>query len=156
MLRIDVRSLRQGSVRTEAALPPDHPAFHGLPVTLNGPVTVTGELQGAGAETFRWVGHIAGRVSGECRRCLTSVVVPFATDVAAVFTSAPEVADDPGAYLLPEPVTVIDLTDAVREEVGLAAPAYPICREDCAGLCPRCGADLNAGPCGCAQSPEPV
>ena len=156
MLRIDVRSLRQGRVLTDVALPPDHPAFQGLAIRLSGPVTVTGELLGAGPEAFRWVGHIAGRVSGECRRCLASVVVPFATDVAAVFSSAPDAADNPGAYLLPGPVTVVDLTEAVREEVGLVAPTFPICREECAGLCPRCGADLNAGRCGCAQSPEPV
>jgi uncharacterized protein len=156
MLRFDVRSLRQGSVVTDAALAPDDPAFQGLDATLRGPVRVRGELQAAGPETFRWQGRIAGEVSGECRRCLKDVVAPFAAEVSAVFTAAPDVADDPGVYPLAEPVTAVDLTEAVREEVGLAVPAYLQCREDCAGLCPRCGADLNEGPCGCARSPEPT
>ena len=45
----------------------------------------------------------------------------------------------------------LDLTPMVREEVLLAIPDSPLCRPDCAGLCPTCGADLNAGPCGCEQ-----
>ena len=41
--------------------------------------------------------------------------------------------------------------------LALAAQAdLMLCREDCAGLCPRCGADLNAGPCGCHTPAEPV
>ena len=45
---------------------------------------------------------------------------------------------------------------AVREELILAGPQYVLCREDCRGLCPRCGKDLNAGPCGCpAVAPNP-
>src|SRR5258708_39493458 len=39
---------------------------------------------------------------------------------------------------------------AVREALLLEIPVAPHCREDCRGLCPRCGADLNEGPCGCA------
>ena len=37
----------------------------------------------------------------------------------------------------------------VREQIFLTVPMKPLCREDCQGRCPRCGADLNAGACGC-------
>jgi uncharacterized protein len=47
--------------------------------------------------------------------------------------------------------TVIDLSDDVREMVLLSVPLKLICREECRGLCSRCGADLNAGECGCAK-----
>jgi uncharacterized protein len=43
----------------------------------------------------------------------------------------------------------IDLTEAVRQSVLLALPMAPLCQEDCAGLCPQCGRDLNTGPCEC-------
>ena len=43
----------------------------------------------------------------------------------------------------------IDLAPAVWEELALAAPFKYLCRETCAGLCARCGANLNEGPCGC-------
>jgi len=44
---------------------------------------------------------------------------------------------------------VLDTTEAVRQYALLAVPMKPLCRPDCAGLCPRCGQNLNHGPCGC-------
>jgi uncharacterized protein len=46
------------------------------------------------------------------------------------------------------------LEDALREQVLLALPLKVICREDCKGLCPHCGANLNDGQCSCADPPE--
>ena len=43
----------------------------------------------------------------------------------------------------------LDLAPQVWESVLLLLPSKVLCREDCAGLCPRCGADLNEGPCSC-------
>lgn len=48
----------------------------------------------------------------------------------------------------------LDLTESVREGIILALPSYPICKEDCKGICLRCGQDLNAGPCMCDQANE--
>lgn len=42
--------------------------------------------------------------------------------------------------------------EIVREQVLMAIPMKPLCREDCRGLCPTCGADENAGECGCEKS----
>lgn len=51
---------------------------------------------------------------------------------------------------------VLDLDPSVREALLLALPPYPVCREDCKGLCPKCGNDLNAGECGCDRTvPDP-
>jgi uncharacterized protein len=44
---------------------------------------------------------------------------------------------------------ILDLSEAVRQYALLAIPMKPICRQDCAGLCPYCGANLNQGPCQC-------
>jgi uncharacterized protein len=46
----------------------------------------------------------------------------------------------------------IDLSEAVRQYMLLALPMKPLCREECAGLCPSCGHNLNLGPCGCPPS----
>jgi uncharacterized protein len=48
-----------------------------------------------------------------------------------------------------------DLDEIVREQLVLAEPMKHLCREDCAGLCGRCGKDLNEGPCGCPKATEP-
>ena len=42
-----------------------------------------------------------------------------------------------------------DLTDELRESIILHLPTYPVCREDCRGICPTCGKNLNEGDCSC-------
>jgi uncharacterized protein len=159
MLRVDIRDLQRGPVRTEGRLDPHDPVFEGLGLGLTEPVTVTGQLQATGDGEYLWRGHVHGVIRGECRRCLTDVLddVDIAVD-AAVFSTDPDAADDPDFYPLADRATSVDVTEVVREELALAAQAdLLLCRDDCAGLCPKCGADLNAGPCGCGTAPaEPV
>ena len=158
MLRVDIRDLQQGPVRTVGELRPDDPAFEGLDLDLVGPVSVTGQLQATGAGEYLWRGHLRGSMQGECRRCLTDVRIDVDIEVdAAMFSTDPEAADDPDFYPLLARASHIDVRDVVREELALAAPTHLLlCREDCAGLCLSCGADLNAGPCGCSAPAEPV
>ena len=159
MLRVDIRDLRRGPVRTEGTLDPRDPAFEGLELGLTEPVEVTGQLQATGDGEYLWRGHVHGVVRGECRRCLTDVLDDVDIDVdAVVFTTDPDAADDPDFYPISERATTVDVTEVVREELALAAQTdLLLCREDCAGLCPKCGADLNAGPCACRTAPaEPV
>ncbi len=150
MLAVDVRDLHRGAVETVGQLAPQDEAFEGLGLALEGPVAVTGRLSQTGDHEFFWRAHLAGRVHGTCRRCLTAVTYPLDTDVEVLFSADPDAAEDPSVYPLVSPVTRVDVRPAVREEVALAVTDFPLCREDCAGLCLRCGADLNAGPCGCA------
>jgi uncharacterized protein len=69
--------------------------------------------------------------------------------VEVVFSADPDLLDDPSVYPLDVRASTVDLGQAVREELVLRVETFPLCRPDCAGLCPTCGADLNAGPCGC-------
>lgn len=46
----------------------------------------------------------------------------------------------------------VDITGEIREAIMLSLPHFPLCDEDCKGLCPRCGKDLNGGPCGCRKN----
>lgn len=158
MLRVDIRDLQRGPVRTVGELPPDDPAFEGLDLNLVGPVSVTGQLQAAGGDEYLWRGSLHGVIQGECRRCLTDVRTDVDIDVdAAVFSPDPEASNDPDFYPLLERASHIDIRDVVREEMALAAPTHLLlCRDDCAGLCLHCGADLNAGLCGCSAPAEPV
>jgi uncharacterized protein len=159
MLRVDIRDLQRGPVRTDGRLDSDDPAFKGLDLGLTGPVSVDGQLQATGNGEYLWRGRVHGVVRGECRRCLTEVLDEVDIEVAAaVFSTDPDAADDPDFYPLAERANSVDVTDVVREELALAAQTDRLlCREDCAGLCPKCGADLNAGPCACHAPPaEPV
>jgi uncharacterized protein len=150
MLRFDLRELEKGPVETQAELAPDDPLFEGLGVTLTGPVRVDGRLQGTGEGRYYWHGQVHATVAGECRRCLTPVQAPVAVEVGALFTDAEDAGDDPDSYRLESHDTEVDLRPVVREELALVVPTFLECRDDCRGLCPNCGKDLNAGPCGCA------
>jgi uncharacterized protein len=158
MLRVDIRDLQRGPVRTIGELQPDDHAFEGLDLDLVGPVSVKGQLQATGDGEYLWRGTVQAVMQGECRRCLTDVRSKLDIDVdAAVFSSDPEAADDPDFYPLLARASHVDVRDVVREELALAAPArLLLCRENCAGLCLTCGADLNAGRCGCSAPAEPV
>jgi uncharacterized protein len=46
---------------------------------------------------------------------------------------------------------VLDLTEVVRQALFLAMPMNPICKDDCAGLCPQCGSNLNQEQCQCER-----
>ncbi len=45
----------------------------------------------------------------------------------------------------------LELAPMLREQLILASPMHPLCSEECRGLCPRCGKDLNEGPCRCSE-----
>ena len=102
----------------------------------------------AGLEAFA-EGLVAdGRISagwkGECRRCLTPVNGPVDVEFREVFERNPREGE---TYLLGH--EEVDLEPLVREALLLALPLTPLCRVECAGICPTCGADLNEGPCDC-------
>ena len=156
MLRVDIRDLDRGPVETLGEIRASDPAVAGLGFAFDEPIRVTGQLQKAGEGEFLWRGRIHGVVLGECRRCLTDVKQELDVPADVLFSTDPEAAEDPSVYPVPQNASQVDVSTAVREEVALAISPLVLCREDCAGLCPRCGADLNAGPCECARSAEPV
>lgn len=91
-------------------------------------------------------GRLIVSVPGECVRCLTAFEQPLGVELAELFAYPPTEATDP---LLAVPETgILDLTPLVRELGLVAIPIRPLCREDCKGLCPECGADRNVVACG--------
>jgi len=91
----------------------------------------------------------------ECVRCLrvydAPVRAPFDAFAERAGTSSrrEETELDRDDYMRFHDGRRLDLREDVREALLLELPMSPRCRDDCAGLCPRCGADLNEGPCGC-------
>ena len=108
-------------------------------------------------------GALHGRVVGTCARCLEEYAFPLdhpfvfvLTPRAAAVKEGPRLSADDLALSYYEG-DEIDLTPLVHEQFILALPTRPLCGDACKGLCARCGANLNAGPCGCptAESPDP-
>lgn len=89
-------------------------------------------------------GAIRAPWADECRRCLEPVADVAEAVIDEIYQH--ELTDDEAFEISGD---LIDLTPAVREHVVLALPVGPLCRPDCAGICPVCGADLNARSCDC-------
>lgn len=89
-------------------------------------------------------GRVAATWSGECRRCLARVGGRLSVEIDELYQRTLE---DPDAH--PIEGDQINLLPMVRENILLALPLGPLCRDDCPGFCGQCGADLSAGPCGC-------
>jgi uncharacterized protein len=149
MLLVDIRDLRPGPVETAGEIPAEDETLAGLELDLVRPLRVSGTLDATGRGDFFWRGRFGGTVRTNCRRCLVEVEVPVDTSVEVLFSTDPDLLDDPSVYPLDDTATHVDVRQAVREELALAAPAFVLCREDCLGLCTTCGADLNEGRCRC-------
>lgn len=89
----------------------------------------------------------------ECGRCLEIFNLPIHSRlqfVVQMLDAPPETAnDDEDFEIIPTAQMELDISQRVREAVILAIPIKPLCSEDCRGLCPMCGADLNEAPCDC-------
>ena len=79
-----------------------------------------------------------------CRRCLREVSADIQVVIDEIYRSVP---DNPDAYVLEG--EQVDLMPMVRETMLLALPDAPLCKPDCPGLCPQCGADMQSDPCQC-------
>ena len=157
MLSFDLHALDAHAILVDGALPADDAVWiEGDPRPVDA-VRVTGRLSSAGAGRYYFSGALAGAVDAECRRCLTAVRAPVEDDVHVVFADAgdAEVDDDPDVYRLDPRSHELDLRPAIREQWLLSVPAFVQCRDDCKGLCPSCGTDLNTGSCSCATAADP-
>jgi uncharacterized protein len=68
-----------------------------------------------------------------------------------VTTAAPVPIPDESTPFVIDDHHILGLCEAVRQQLILAEPMQPLCREECAGLCATCGMDRNAGPCRCSE-----
>ena len=149
---INLASLAAGTSRLEARATAEELQLP--PAVWPGGAEADLELDRAG-ELVAIRGRLRSAARLECVRCLKAFELPVVVDVTMV-------ADRSGGrgrleedletdhYMLFHDGRQLDLREEARESLLLELPITPHCREDCRGLCPRCGADLNDGPCGCA------
>ncbi len=134
---LDLLSYEQGGIEFRFAKP--------LPWSL----TVTNT-----SEAFLIMGSISGEGVCDCVRCLEDASFAIEGEVEGYYLlpgHEPDPSDEDAQdyELLPDD-RIIDLEPLLLSAISLALPFSPLCDEDCKGLCPRCGANLNEGPCGCA------
>ena len=101
-------------------------------------------------EYARVSGRIHAVLGAECARCLAPVRYPIDVDFAETFKKGEPDESDEYTYTGEE----IELDKMLLDVISMALPMRFLCREDCKGLCPKCGADRNKVDCGCDTSPE--
>jgi len=108
-------------------------------------------------------GTLHTEVEVTCSRCLSLFSCPLALNIEEEYFPTTDVVsgawlplpDEPGCFTIDEH-HVLDLTEAICQYALLVIPMKPLCREDCAGLCPNCGHNLNHGACDCPpQATDP-
>jgi uncharacterized protein len=145
---LDIREVgrRPGSVkdfqRTVAA--PEQLGLDMIGVVEGSPLELVVRLESV-TEGVLATGTVSGELHGECGRCLADFTEAFAVDFMELFaypnsateatTNVDEVARLNGDHL--------DLEPVVRDTVVVSLPLTPLCRADCAGLCPDCGGRLD-------------
>lgn len=96
-------------------------------------------------------GPLSGVMTLSCARCLKPFDWPFTLEVHEIFAPGATGQDD--EYPIED--GQVDLEPMIRDAVILAMPFAPLCRQDCRGLCERCGGDRNLGECSCGPEADP-
>jgi uncharacterized protein len=124
-------------------------------------VELSGVVEKAG-RGFLLDGEVSIEARLVCSRCMKefafSVAEPVSMHLLPASLAPQEEEtqlgrDDLDVHFYEEPV--VNLVELAAEQVLLAVPLKPLCRETCQGLCPNCGADLNQGPCACPRTIDP-
>jgi len=118
---------------------------------------LSGRLERAGDE-YLLRGALRGGLVTQCVRCLEPATLALDVPVTLTFAEREEPMVEEEDENTEEDVIyfsdgVIDVGPEIRDELLLALPMKPLCQEDCAGICPTCGANRNLTPCDCAERP---
>ena len=108
------------------------------------------------SEELTITGSISATVSLQCSRCLIEFEKKLSFDVDLLYLPIEEMGDDEAHELSPDESEIafyrndeIDIEDVIREQLILNLPMKPLCSDECKGLCPVCGTDLNLNSCEC-------
>jgi uncharacterized protein len=159
-MRIDVERLREAGEPFAHTYAPEELALGDESVRLTSEVKVAGRVSRKG-EQVRLRGDVSTAVEARCDRCLRPVTLPVEVgfdaryvpaegDGAEAGEEAAELKEDDLSFSVYEG-DAVDVDELVREQVLLALPTRLLCRDECKGLCPVCGADLNRETCACEQ-----
>ena len=127
---------------------------YGISYPVTEPVRAEGQVRNT-AGVLVMTGSIGTTIHGTCDRCASDFdrEVHFPIDVVLVTELSNEENED--EWVFPLEGDSADLDDIVRTVFVLNLDSKLLCKEDCKGLCHRCGKNLNDGPCSCQKELDP-
>ncbi len=122
-------------------------------IKFNKPVLVDGKISNTGL-FLELSAHISTSVLAFCCKCLDEVIIPIELDFTEQYFHEsekvqPESEGGSEATVLEYNDDLIDLEQAVRDNIVISLPMRILCTPKCPGLCPHCGRSLKEGPCQC-------
>jgi DUF177 domain-containing protein len=157
---LSLRAIRTAHERIDRVYQPEEFGGQRDGFAIKAPATLGFDIY-KDKDHFRLAGRVQTRLELSCSRCLE----PFEWPVDAAFDlryqpqsantgeDEREIAEDDLTTAFYEG-DAIDLGQLMREQFFLSLPMKPLCRDECRGLCPICGANLNNGQCGCQREWE--
>ena len=137
MIGFSVSRLEKENIRLEGTEPPEFIVLaEGDAFTVSAPVSYAFDISKVSGGALV-SGTVETEIAGECGRCLTPVSRKVTTGEFQFFVETPQGME------------TCDISEDVRTEITLALPMNLLCKDDCRGLCPECGADLNFEKCSC-------
>jgi len=124
---------------------------------VNSPVRLSMDIEKAGTDVFRVTGRVLAQLELDCGRCVEAFDLPIDGTFELRYVPQTESPAEAEREIAEDDLTtafyregVLDVIDLMREQFQLALPMKPLCRDDCQGLCPTCGTNLNRASCACA------
>ncbi len=118
------------------------------------PVVINLDRREQGDDLFL-SGKVSTKLTLSCDRCLADARLPVEGSLALWLLTAERPELDPAEQdliIVAPGQREVDLSGLLIESIKLSIPPKVLCRTDCRGLCPTCGADLNHGQCGCEST----
>ena len=120
------------------------------PILYNVTLTNTGDA-------FLITGTAEATAQTSCSRCLEDVNIDLKANIDAYYLIDPPETEEENEInefeILPDDHK-IPLGDIIKATLIVDAPSKPLCKEDCKGLCPKCGKNLNNESCSCSEEPD--
>jgi len=159
-MQLDLTRYRQPVSQFGRTFTPQEVEQEGDGYQVVAPVRVDLEIH-KDKDRFRLVGSAQTELELSCGRCLEPFRLPFDGAIDVRYLPISELSAEAEREVAEEDLDTsyyrddqIDLNVLLREQFYLALPMKPLCREPCAGLCPRCGTNLNTGTCQCTSQWE--
>ena len=126
----------------------------GVSYPVSEPVSAEGMVRNT-AGVLVMTGEITTCIHGTCDRCATAFDREINLPINVVLVTEMANEENEDEWVFPLEGDSADLDDIVRTVFVLNLDSKLLCKEDCAGLCHRCGKNLNDGPCNCQKELDP-
>lgn len=157
-MTIDLFDISEPVYEFQTELTPDEINLDEESARLVKPVSIAGTLR-KGIAQVDVVGNIQAEIEIDCTRCLSKAETKINFPYKVAYVTEENYTQAEEAELKPEDLEIaifdgekIDLNELAREQITLNLPTRFLCRDNCRGLCPKCGANKNSENCSCEEN----